>query len=654
MVKQIFHEFRKAKHLKMQDNFVFVDTETNSIKEKDNLEILTFKLACAIFWNRKTDTVIKQSYFDNSLFWNDLESLFCDDVKEFILYAHNVGFDLKILNGYNELLGRGWMLDSHYVQNKTFIMTFKKRITSKLVYTLKIWDTMNYVPKSLASLGLSVGFPKMKVDFDTCTDLELEMYCKRDTEILYQFIKKLIDFLLENDLSNLKATIGSMSFNAFRHRFYTPITNDDKLYIHSWKRAIKLERESYKGGITDCFKIGEYQDIYKTDINSMYAGIMKKIEVPIKLLFNSSEATYSQETLFQLFNFANDNGYGVIMKATVKLPKDNAYILNNFVDKSIFAYGEFQVSICTPEINFVKKNGEILLIHHISIYQVKNLFQDFVSFFYDKRLEYKAKKNKINQEICKLYLNNLYGKWGQKEIEYCQLTTEVKFFEQNKEVIKLMVIRKKEIIENNCICYLGTIVNEGELYLIDKKLFYLKHTSKNTKESFVAISSFITSYARMQLINYVKIAKRNCVYYVDTDSLFVNQKGYDNLIGAGCINEFELGKLKKEAFGDASFYAPKFYDFVNEKDIGIFSCFLKERKCKGIKKGSVLLSENKDKAVYKVQLWSKYKSDLKDGNIDNQIIKLVNKESNKIYNKGNVDKLGNVFPFSISELEIET
>ena len=175
MVNQIFHEFRKAKHLKMQNNFVFVDTETNSVKESDNLEVLTFKLGCAIFWNRKTDTLIKQTYFDNHLFWDDLESLFSDDVKEFILYAHNVGFDLKILNGYNELLGRKWMLDSHYVQNKTFIMTFKKKITNKLTYTLKIWDTMNYVPKSLASLGLSVGFPKMKVDFDICSDLELSL-----------------------------------------------------------------------------------------------------------------------------------------------------------------------------------------------------------------------------------------------------------------------------------------------------------------------------------------------------------------------------------------------------------------------------------------------------------------------------------------------
>ena len=638
----------------MQNNFVFVDTETTSFKDDCNVETLSFKLGCAIFWNRETSELRAKTYYDTHKFWNDLEKRFSKDNKELILFAHNTKFDIKILDGYNELIKRNWDLKSHYVKNKTFIMTFEKQITKHLHYTLRLWDTMNYIPKSLQSLGVSVGYPKLKVDFDNVSDSELEIYCRRDTEIIYQFIRKFINFLVQNDLSRLKSTIGSISLNIFRHKFYNPTSEKEIIYIHNWKRAITLERESYKGGITDCFKIGSYDDVYKMDINGMYSDIMRKIKVPVKLLFNSHESHNSQDQLFKILNYAQDNDYGVIMKCTISLPKDNAYILHQFNGKSMFAEGKFKVSICTPEINFVLKYGKVDFIHHISVYRIRNIFKDFVGFFYELRIHYQKESNKINTEMCKLILNNQYGKWGQKEIEYNRLTSKTPFFKQNHEIIKLMFIRMKEVLEKNEFCYLGSIMNEGELYVVDKKIFFLKQTNRNTKDAFVGISSFITSYARMSLINYLKIAKRENVYYCDTDSLFTNDIGYNNLEQFGCIDKYELGKLKNEHPNEStykvSFYSPKFYDLVDSKDVGIFENFLKERKCKGIKKGSVLIKENDKKATYQVQVWRNFKADLKNGTIDKQIINLMEKVSNKVYDKGKVDINGNVIPYNASEI----
>ena len=638
----------------MQSNFIFVDTESKSTM-KDTTEILSFKLGCAIFWNRDKNELFEKTYFDNSIFWNDLESRFSKEYKEVILYAHNTKFDIKMLNGYSELIKRKWILKSHYVRNKTFIMTFKKKINSKLTYTLKLWDTMNYVPKPLASLGESVGYPKLNIDFKKATLKELVIYCKRDTEILYNYIKRFIEFLEQNDLSNLRPTIGSISFNIFRHKFYNPITENDKIYIHSWNQAIKLERESYKGGITDCFKLGEYYDVTKTDINSMYPDIMRKVNVPTKLLYNTNECTYSQNKLFKIYELAKENELGVIMNCTIELPIDNAYIISKFNGKSMFAEGRFKVSCCSPELDFIEKNGKLLAIHEISVYRVRNIFKDFVGFFYELKLHYKKIGNKINVEISKLILNTQYGKWGQKEIDYYRITKETNFYQEYNEIIKLMCIQKKDIIQNNEVVYLGAIMNEGELYIIDKKIFFLAQSERNSKDSFVAISSFITSHSRMLLVNYLKIAKRENVFYCDTDSLFVNDIGYQNLIECGCIDDFELGKLKNEhptkGTYKAKFYSPKFYDVIDSNDIGIFEHFLVERKCKGIKKGSVLVGENGEQAIYQVQNWQNFKADLKEGNLDTQIISLMRKVANKTYDKGIVDDFGNVIPFNAEQLE---
>lgn len=644
-----FHEFRKSKHLKMQNDFVFVDTETFNIKENDDIEKLYFKLGCVIFWNREKNLITKKSYWYNpTKFWNDLESRFNKQTKSIIFYAHNSYFDFKILNGFQELFKREWFLDSHYIKGTTFMMSFKKKIGLKDYYTLHIWDTMNYVKVPLQELGESVGFPKMKVDFDKVDDKELEIYCKRDTEIIFQFIRNLINFLIVNDLSRLKATIGSLSFSAFRHKFYNP--NTCKVFIHNWKRAIKLERESYKGGITDNFRIGKYDDVYKTDINSMYPYVMKEFEIPTKLVFNSSEAKRSQKNLWKIYNKARKKNYACIMKCTIELDKEHAYILESFNKKSLFTYGIFQTSICQAEIDYILTYGNILKIHHLSVYEVHKIFKEFVDFFYDLRVQYQKAKNDVNQNLCKLYLNNLYGKWGQKHIEYEMVKRDSKFFEENKEILMLMFHKKQKLIMENDICYLGTIIDEGEIYVIDKRVFALRHTNKNSKDSFVAISSFITSQARMLLIKYLEVAKRENAYYCDTDSLFLNEIGFKNLVNANYVSEFELGKLKLEGIVKAEFFAPKYYDYVDMKDTGIFENFLKKRKCKGVKKGSILLNENDDKAIYQIDLWQKFKSDLKKGNLSEQLIIKNIKEMNKVYDKGKVDKLGIVEPYHITEL----
>lgn len=627
----------------MQKAFVFVDTESNEHIVSDKQKVLTFKLGCAIFWNRDINQIKKKTFYNITDFWNQTESMFNDQNKEIILFAHNTQFDFKMLNGFEELFKRGWKLETQYVKNKTFILVFKK---NNLV--LHCWDTMNYVAKKLTLIGESVGFPKLEVDFETVSEKDLVIYCKRDTEIIFQFIKKLIDFLEKNNLSKLKATSGSISFNIFRHKFYNPIKNDDstKIFIHDWKQAIKLERESYRGGITDCFKLTEGTDLYKMDINSMYPGIMKDKLLPYKLVFYSHESKYSSDKLMEIYNkFKKD--YGIIMKATISLPKNDAYILNNFKDiginKSLFAYGEFSVVLCTPELDFVENNnGKIIKIHQICVYKVKPIFREFVNFFYGLKVKFKKENNDIDVEFTKLVLNTQYGKWGQRNILYEQLDKDNDFVIKNKELIKLMIHKRKEFLAEgkwrNNICYLGTIVNDCELYVINGKLYSLKQTSENAKESFVAISSFITSYARMQLVSYLKIAGRKNVWYTDTDSLFTNEKGYNNLCNNDCIHEFELGKLKLEDIGSGMFYSPKFYDFN-----GI-------RKCKGIKKDSKILFENKEKVIYEIELWQRYKMDLKNGILDKQIIAKSEKHIRKNYNKGNIDKFGNIYPYSIQDI----
>jgi len=277
-----FHIFRRNDKLNMQNSFVFVDTETTSIK-KDNLETLNLKLGWAIYWNRKENIKEYKHFITVKEFWIWFFNITKED-KDIYFYAHNTDFDFKILNGLENLLKNyGYLLENFYVEGTVYILNFKKGKQK-----IHILDTMNYIPCSLKKLGKSIGLSKKDIDFNKCSFNQLSNYCKNDVEIIFLFIKSLIEFLTKYELSKLKSTVSSLSLNIYRHKFYNKKQNP--IFIHNWLNAINLEKHSYKGGICDCIKIGNFKEkLYKLDINSMYPYIMKNYNMPTKLIFYSNK-----------------------------------------------------------------------------------------------------------------------------------------------------------------------------------------------------------------------------------------------------------------------------------------------------------------------------------------------------------------------------
>ncbi len=509
-------------------------------------------------------------------------------------------------------------------------------------YTLRLWSTTNYVAKPLKVIGKSLGLSKLSVDFEKDSIEYLMVYCKRDTEIIYYFIKELISFLETNNLSKLKATAGSLSLSTFRHRFYDDKNN--KIMIHNWNRAILLERNSYRGGITDCFHLGKHKNTYKLDINSMYPDIMRKERLPTRLVGCYHETNNNQKRLTEIMKKASSiKILTYIVDITVNIPMESAYILNDYgYGKTTFCYGkDINITLCQPEVDFLlENNGIIKQIHEISVYYTEHIFKTFVDFFYEVKQKAKQNNNGVNEAFSKLILNSLYGKFGQREIIYEVLKTDSDFIKKNYDVINLMIDHYQKSnnvkIKDNSIVYLGSINRKYQLYIIDKKLYRIKQTNSNTYDSFVAISSFITSYARMSLVKFILKAKRKNVFYCDTDSLFTNLEGYNNL--KDDIDELELGKLKLEEFGTSNIFAPKFYDF---NDV---------RKAKGIKRNSKLISENNKSAKYVNERWYRFKTDMKEGIVSKQVIVSSTKEILKKYDKGLVEN-DIVMPYSIDYIK---
>ena len=138
------------------------------------------------------------------------------------------------------------------------------------------------------------------------------------------------------------------------------------------------------------------------------------------------------------------------------------------------------------------------------------------------------------------------------------------------------------------------------------------------------------------MVDLINIAGPDNVYYCDTDSLFVNIRGYNALKGYRMVGS-ELGKLKLEGSEmEATFYRPKFYSFGDDN------------KCKGLKKKSTIIYEDDKKIIAEMQAWKRFKGALRDGKTSSQEISIITKEFSKVYDKGIVQPDGSVKPYRLS------
>ena len=118
----------------------------------------------------------------------------------------------------------------------------------------------------------------------------------------------------------------------------------------------------------------------------------------------------------------------------------------------------------------------------------------------------------------------------------------------------------------------------------------------------------------------MKIAGLENVLYCDTDSLFLNSDGHNNIKNTPYVDDKKLGCLKLEKKGNVNIFGCKDYNFN------------KDRKTKGISRNSKVLGKNK----FSYTQFMKIKTSLRKGFTDGVYINNVVKELKQQYKKANI------------------
>ena len=494
------------------------------------------------------DNVIVGTTLDDFMDWcrneKDNHKIYFHNLKfdgQFIMtwlfrkgFEHTTKPSEKVSNTFNTLISNKGL----YYQIEVIFERDGKKV-NKVIFQ----DSLKLIPLSVDGIAKSFKLPisKLKIDYEAhnnlppgspLTEEEID-YITNDVKI----VAYAIQYFKEQGLD--KMTIGSCALNEYKNiinkknfnRYFPPPKFHDDV------------KQSYRGGFTYLnpkFAGKTIKEGVVFDVNSLYPSVMAGVDneylpygVPI---FFKGE--YKEDQLYPLFTQMFKCQFkikkGKIPTIQIKYGYD--FKANEYLTDS----GDCEVTLClnSVDLKLFFEQYDVFNYEPISGWKFKStkgLFDDYINKWSNNKIQAKLDGNHGLYLISKLFLNSLYGKFG--------TDTKIKS--------KIPYLGEDDIVH----------FKDGEL--------------EERDGVYVALASFITSYARLKTItaaqkitdDYNKGLSKIQFVYADTDSLHLYSPGF---VLPTCIeiDDTKLGAWKFESkFNKAKFLRQKCYIENSTEDV---------------------------------------------------------------------------------------
>ena len=462
----------------------------------------------------------------------------------YILYFHNLKFDGEYI--FNWLLNNGFT----YIKNKkgSKDKTFTCLITDTgQFYSIEIWfsikgshvnkvtiyDSMKILNFSVDYIASKKGFnlpiQKLNLDYDTyrsvghhLTEHEIN-YIRNDVEVMARALKIMFDKKLT------KMTIASNSLS-----YYKKTISDFKYYFPNIGNIKdELVRKSYKGGWTylnPYYKDKEVKNGIVIDKNSMYPSQMHDKFLPCGEP-EFYDGKYEEDKYYPLYIQALTCSFKIKpgKLPTIQLKHNPAYLDNEYITDTDGRIETLTLTNIDLELFFEHYDVDVISWDcGYKFKQIKGLFNNYIDFWMNEKIEGEKEGSKARRTIAKLMLNSLYGKFGTNPI----FRSKFPYVKEDGSV--------------------GYHLNDSEI--------------KDT--IYCPVASFITSYARADIIRNsqavrdysLKTYGEDYYIYSDTDSIHCRELSEEELSQIMDIDNYKLGAYKVESkFVKAKFIRQKCY-----------------------------------------------------------------------------------------------
>lgn len=526
----------------IKKNFCVIDIETLGLSARPE----SFVLGCVYGY---TDSgIIKKSFFNRE---EMIKYIFNNNDFKYV-FAHNAEYDYTCL--FDNIIIN---LDNSALFVGSMFISAKKD-------GIKFMNSLAILKTTVESLGKNYGVEKMTLDdkFKTAKPgdkIEVNendiIYCFRDCEIVYDYLVKIFEIT-----GKMKPTIASCAMEIFTKNFLQR--------KFEYNKYNEIFRNSYYGGRVECFRFGKIKPCYKYDVNSLYPKVCTDMYFPdfnkIKKGKVNDKGRFvdmilpNYEGCAKVTIFHRDNFIG-----TLPLRKES---------EIIYPQGRWTAFYNFNELRSALKHGfvEIEKVH--SYYYAPKMFfselRNFMIYFFDKKDNTAGAEQLINKFI----LNSLTGKFAQKE------HGEKRYFEKSNDCFRYL-----ESLSSKPRYVIHSFSEQRDDVFLE---MFRKNTAKKSRWNIATISSYITSEARVYMLNYY-LKYQNKICYTDTDSLVLSSPMTE-------VSGRKMGEFKKELDEEIDIIGNKHYYTK-----------IKKRKIKYIKGVHKVHKKKKGKFVFKAMVKTK-------------------------------------------------
>lgn len=447
------------------------------------------------------------------------------------IFFHNLKFDLSFVMDTLFKMGFKHTTENSERQTKTFntmisdkglvyqceIIFYRK---GKNIRKVVLQDSLKLIPLRVKDIPKAFGLEEVKgsIDYDRHNKLppnspltdEEKDYIIHDVVI----VAKAINYMYSQGLD--KMTIGSCALAEYKQligkrtftRWYpTPEYHDDV-------------KQSYRGGFTYLnpkFAGVPVKEGITLDVNSLYPSVMRSHDNPLPFgtpIFFTGK--YKEDKIYPLYTQMLKCQFEIKPGKipTIQIKHSLDFRGNEYLRSS---NGE-EVTLCLNSVDLK------LFFDHYNVYNPEYLsgwkfkasvgmFDKYIDKWTENKIKASKEGNKGLRYISKLFLNSLYGKFGTD----IHMVNKIPYYEDNKV-----------------------------------KYYYSDPESR--KGIYIAMASFITSYARLKTISSAQKITDNYnagksdiqFIYADTDSLHCLSPGFKLPDGLE-IDPYKLGAWKYES-----------------------------------------------------------------------------------------------------------
>jgi hypothetical protein len=538
---------------------------------------------------------------------------------------HNIAYDLMVLRFESSLSMRGWIPKSLILPDPSgpLCMVWKRDD-----YTIKFVNLANWWGmRPLKSIGETIGEYKAGVDptearyrhadRNRADWNRLSSYCRQDAYVVQHAVRVWSDFCKSHDMGTFAITQAGQSLNAYRHRFMV-----QPIFLHADPHTSQLEREAYMGARTECFRIGEFVGRYHVlDVNSLYPSVMLDNTYPTKLVghlrYERQIGPTPVDRVHALQRAVENHERCLVARVSVNVTDERGRVVpTRHAGRLVYPTGHFHTVLTTRECALALARGIVVDVHELATYESGRIFTRYIQELYDLRLRYKREGNTVFTEIVKVFMNSLYGKFGQHSYQWEKVKDDIN--------IEPGSVRVWLHDEQRAAHYrrLGDLTEQRS------------EQKEDSYNAFPAIAAHIIADARVRITLLRETAGESHVWYCDTDSLFTDDVGAAQLHDAGVVDDNALGKLKLEK-------TASWMKITGLKDY----TFGDKTRLKGVRKNAVQVSPR----VFRQTQFRGFAGAMRGGDVNRAVITSVTKRIAGVYNKGTIGYDGWIQPIALED-----